>query len=147
MGCPHSERCPLFPLLNASLRSWRDYYCDTADGWQECARYRLSLTGAVVPIILLPNGVNAQHLKAAAAGVDRSRPAQPPRAHWSGFDPRQPVEEPTAFFEQAATRPQPATHPLFPHVAQSPGNTPWVPPQPRRRRWWTRFLDWISGPA
>ncbi|PWR07272.1 hypothetical protein DKT68_19590 [Micromonospora acroterricola] len=26
MGCSHAQDCPLFPLLNASLRDWRNHY-------------------------------------------------------------------------------------------------------------------------
>ena len=52
MGCLHAKGCPLFPLLNASLRGWRDYYCDSEDRWLDCARYKLSRTGQPVPISL-----------------------------------------------------------------------------------------------
>ncbi|MDG4788002.1 hypothetical protein O7626_19005 [Micromonospora sp. WMMD1102] len=146
MGCPHAERCPLFPLLRASLRSWREYYCDTGDGWRDCARYTLSLTGAVVPITLLPNGAHAQHLKGSTAEVDPAGPdpSTPPR--WPGPDPRRAAPPPSGYFEQAAPPTGLPRHPLFPQVAQTPGSTPAVPPQPRRR-WWTRLTDWISGPA
>lgn len=142
MGCPHAERCPLFPLLNASLRSWREYYCDTGAGWRECARYQLSLTGAVVPIILLPNGATAQHLKTRSAG--RVGPGEPTRSGWWGPGARQPADVPTASFEQAAAPAAPPVHPLFPHTVQTSGSNAAVPPQ-RRRRWWTRLTDWISG--
>lgn len=58
MGCSHAQDCPLFPLLNASLSAWRHNYCDSAEGWLTCARYQLYRTGQLVPITLLPNGVD-----------------------------------------------------------------------------------------
>ncbi|GIG88094.1 hypothetical protein [Plantactinospora endophytica] len=147
MTCPHAGQCPLFPLLKASLRSWREYYCDTGDGWRDCARYRLSLTGAVVPIVLLPNGANAQHLRAAAARVDPAAPARPTPPGGPGRGLRQPSDPPpAAFFEQASAPAGPPAHPLFPPAEQTPASTPAESPQ-RRRRWWTRLTDWISGPA
>ena len=76
VGCSHREGCPLFPLLNSSLRGWRDYYCDSADRWHDCARYKLSRTGQLVPITLLPNGHDAQLLR-PDRGADRSGPAGP----------------------------------------------------------------------
>jgi hypothetical protein len=147
MGCPHTERCPLFPLLRASLRSWRDYYCDSADGWRGCARYELSLTGAVVPIVLLPNGAHAQHLRRAAADVDRAGPAQSTQPQWSGPDSWQTwAPAPPANFEGIRRPAQPVEPAPSAHVVQIPGNPPAGPPE-KRRGWWTRFADWISGPA
>ncbi len=78
MGCSHTRECPLFPLLNASLRDWRNYYCDSEDGWQKCARYQLSKTGQLVPISLLPNGADAVHLKGIPV-VHTSETATPGR--------------------------------------------------------------------
>jgi hypothetical protein len=76
VGCSHREGCPLFPLLNASLRGWRDHYCDSADRWRDCARYKMSLTGQLVPITLLPNGHDAQLLR-PDSGAGRSGAAEP----------------------------------------------------------------------
>src|SRR5664279_720416 len=56
MGCTHIDHCPLFPYLNASLAGWRDAYCDSSVGWQDCERFKLSRTGQPVPLALLPNG-------------------------------------------------------------------------------------------
>lgn len=67
MSCSHAAGCPLFPYLRESLQGWRDYYCDSADQWQSCARYRMSLTGERVPISLLPNGAQAHHLESTQA--------------------------------------------------------------------------------
>jgi hypothetical protein len=79
VGCSHREGCPLFPLLNASLRGWRDHYCDSEDRWRDCARYKWSLTGQLVPITLLPNGHDAQLLR-PDAHAGRSRAADPRHA-------------------------------------------------------------------
>ena len=56
MSCLHEKSCPLFPELRGSLRGWRNAYCDSDDGWSDCARHRLSVSGKPVPIALLPNG-------------------------------------------------------------------------------------------
>lgn len=143
MGCSHAEGCPLFPLLNASLSAWRAYYCDTYQGWQDCARYRASRTGQLVPITLLPNGANAQHLRGLSP-VDRPangprhaaarRPVPPPRERPSGdawFEPT-PPPVPAAF--RSPEPPQPGS-----------SHAGWR--RPRRRRWWDRFTEWIAGPA
>jgi hypothetical protein len=71
--CPHSTGCPLFPLLNGSIRGWRDHYCDHEIGWRECARYEEATRGRPVPITLLPNGANAQHFR----GITRPRTQRP----------------------------------------------------------------------
>jgi hypothetical protein len=84
VGCSHREGCPLFPLLKASLRGWRDHYCDSEDRWHDCARYKLSLTGQLVPITLLPNGHDAQLLR-PDSDTDRSGAAKRKQA------PRQPL--------------------------------------------------------
>jgi hypothetical protein len=147
MGCSHTERCPLFPLLNASLRSWRDYYCDTKDGWRGCARYKLSLTGVLVPITLLPNGASAQHLR-AAAGLDGSGTSQSTHAPSSGLDSGlTEFTVPTAGFEQMRTPAQPLKPSPSAQVPQTSESPPARLPQPERRPWWTRLADWISGPS
>jgi hypothetical protein len=164
VGCSHRAGCPLFPLLNASLRGWRDHYCDSENRWHDCARYKLSLTGQLVPITLLPNGHDAQLLRpdASRSGAAKPRPA-PKQAPPSRLD-SESLERavvmarfesvPTSVPEQPIEPPPPA------QVPQSPESPP--PPSPRpvrqahssRRRWWTRlagswnrFADWMAGPA
>lgn len=78
MSCSHAAGCPLFPLLRASLRGWREYYCDSDDQWLGCARYQVSLTGERVPISLLPNGARARHLEDVTE-ADRAGAANPGR--------------------------------------------------------------------
>lgn len=123
MGCLHTRNCPIFPLLNASLSAWRDHYCDSPYGWRECARYRLSRSGELVPITLLPNGADALHLR----GI-------PPVGEFGAGLPRQVT--PSRF------EPPPPSAPV-PHHPQTPS----IRPAPGRRRWWTRLADWISSPA
>jgi hypothetical protein len=55
-ACPHKEGCELFPYLNLQplLKLWQLNYCD-AD-FTKCARYKLSLAGQPVPLMLLPSG-------------------------------------------------------------------------------------------
>ncbi|SCE98261.1 hypothetical protein GA0074695_2658 [Micromonospora viridifaciens] len=146
MGCSHAQECPLFPLLNASLRDWRNYYCDSAEGWRTCARYQLSRTGRLVPITLLPNGVDASHLRRdpAADGWDTASqpsPSRPSPGSSQRFEPV-PAREPN---------PVPATAQGFntgsPAQGPHPSSTPSTPPASRRARWWTRLAEWIAGPA
>jgi hypothetical protein len=137
MGCLHTRECPLFPLLNASLRDWRDYYCDSADGWRDCARYKLSTTGRLVPITLLPNGSDALHLR-DWTGMANPGQVPPPR-----LDPRA-QQAPAVRFEQ----PPPPAREAYPAArAQVPHHSVLPPRRPTRRRWWTRLADWITGPA
>ena len=56
MACAHTNDCPLFPKLHASLAAWREFYCDTESAWTTCARYERAVRGQAVPIALLPNG-------------------------------------------------------------------------------------------
>jgi hypothetical protein len=145
MGCSHTGECPLFPLLNASLRDWRDYYCDSEDGWRGCARYKLSTTGQPVPITLLPNGANAQHLRGVSA-VHSSDAAQPRHVPPSRLDPGFP-QTPAARFEPAPT-PARAFNPASPAQVPHPSGIPSArPTRPTRRRWWTRLTHWMTGPA
>ena len=67
MGCTHVPDCPLFPKLNASLRGWRDAYCDSDSAWRDCARYQQSNSGKAVPLALLPNGRLAQTITRSRA--------------------------------------------------------------------------------
>lgn len=56
MACTHVDDCELFAqfALNPALRVWQVHYCD--QDFKRCARYQLALTGAAVPLNLLPNG-------------------------------------------------------------------------------------------
>jgi hypothetical protein len=119
VGCSHREGCPLFPLLNASLRGWRDYYCDSADRWRDCARYKMSLTGQLVPITLLPNGHDAQLLRpdsdagrSGAAADQRHAPGQAPPSRLDSGSPETTVAIPR--FEPAPTS----------AAAEPPGSSP-----------------------
>jgi hypothetical protein len=173
VGCSHREGCPLFPLLKASLRGWRDHYCDSEDRWHDCARYKLSLTGQLVPITLLPNGHDAQLLRPdiEANGSDGATRKQVSRqAPPSRIDSGAPAATVTVGQFESAPTPAPA-EPLgessppaqvpppsggSPAVAQSAA-PPTSPParltRPARRTrgaafsWWTRLLDWMAGPA
>ena len=73
MSCTHTDACPLFPKLNASLRGWRDAYCDSDRGWRHCARYNRSLSGVSVPLTLLPNGKYAHALARPQVPASRDR--------------------------------------------------------------------------
>ena len=169
MACSHASGCPLFPKLNASLRGWRDAYCDSDSGWQSCARYTQSLTGQSVPITLLPNGKYAHTMTRAGA-----EPGAPPRSRFDSLPtvgatrPGTPFEEAPAE-AQAPARPSrwdalpPATDPagraaapagrsaaspLLVHTAApTPVRTPPTPPTPARESWWTRLVNWMRGPA
>jgi hypothetical protein len=169
VGCSHREGCPLFPLLNASLSGWRDYYCDSADRWHDCARYKLSRTGQLVPITLLPNGHDAQLLR-PDSGAERSGPAE--SGHVPRHAPPSPLSSgspetavPTARFEPGpATAPTRLLEPSSPSEVPQPLESPPAVPQPSGRpparltrparrahgstpRWWTRLTDWMAAPA
>jgi hypothetical protein len=163
VGCSHREGCPLFPLLNASLRGWRDHYCDSADRWRDCARYKMSLTGQLVPITLLPNGHDAQLLRPdsragrSGAAEPRHAPGQAPPSRLDSGSPEAVVSIPQ--FEPVPTS-APASAPAGPLEPSPPAQVPQSPSRPparltrrvRRahgstRRWWTRLSDWITGPA
>ncbi|PJN42008.1 hypothetical protein CG747_05035 [Streptomyces sp. CB02959] len=175
MGCSHAPGCPLFPLLQASLQGWREYYCDSADRWLGCARYQMSLTGERVPISLLPNGARARHLEAPSK-PDRSGATSP-----AAVRRQPPPPQPTPGVPESASWPQPA--PTQPPEQSGPGTeipeamgqfgaTPASPvwhdqpsPSPRadhpsdglarharqapssKDGWWARLADWMRGPA
>ncbi|MPY49330.1 hypothetical protein FPZ41_12385 [Streptomyces sp. K1PN6] len=151
MSCSHAEGCPLFPLLRASLRGWRNYYCDSEGQWHSCARYQMALTGERVPISLLPNGAQARHLE-DMAGADPSGAAAQSAATRSP-EPSGPVPatpETMAQFGSSAP-PDPAWHHQPSPPAQSP--QPSGHPTPRthhassKRGWWAQITDWMKGPA
>jgi hypothetical protein len=176
VGCSHREGCPLFPLLNASLRGWRDHYCDSEDRWHDCARYKLSLTGKLVPITLLPNGHDAQLLRPdfdadRAGAAKRKQPSR--QAAPSQFNAGSPATTVSAGrFEPVPTSaPAEAPVPAEPldespppaqvlqpaeissAVPEPVDNPPGRLTKPARQargwtfRWWTRLLDWMAGPA
>lgn len=143
MGCTHVSGCPLFPKLNASLRGWRDAYCDSDTGWSACARYQRSLTGQVVPLTLLPNGRDAL---AIAPSVPVGASAR------SRFAPRTPDGRPGSFEAAPPPAPPPRAAPL-PRPAAVLTTTGPAPecrsadPDLDRPGWWARFLDWMRSPA
>lgn len=67
MACSHVQHCELFAqfALNPALRVWQTHYCE-AD-FQACARYQMSLTGAAVPLNLLPNGTSVEAPRSSIA--------------------------------------------------------------------------------
>ena len=158
VGCSHRAGCPLFPLLNASLRGWRDHYCDSENRWHDCARYKLSLTGQLVPITLLPNGHDAQLLRPEPG---ESGASEPRRA------PEQAPPSPETAVAMAQFEPAPAPEPARPLEPSPPAQVPQSAESPPSRLarparqahgsvrhrwtgltgWWTRFADWMTGPA
>ena len=139
VGCSHREGCPLFPLLNASLRGWRDHYCDSADRWHDCARYKMSLTGQLVPITLLPNGHDAQLLRpdsdagrSGGAAGPRPVPGQAPPSRLDSGSPECTVSIPR--FE-----PAPAAAPAEPLEPSAPSPAPQPEPGPTSAP--TRLLE------
>lgn len=140
MACSHSGGCPLFPKLNASLRGWRDAYCDSDTEWRSCARYTQSLTGRSVPLTLLPNGKYAHTMTRAAGPAD-----PPPGGRQLRFAslPRVAAASPESPFEDVPEQPAPV-------LVRSPlpvAPAPPPPPPPARGRWWTRLVNWMRGPA
>jgi hypothetical protein len=134
VGCSHTTECPLFPLLNTSLRGWRNNYCDSENGWLDCARYQLALEGKPVPMSLLPNGKQPQHLERFGSYELRQEPPSRPA-------PARPFEP-----SQAPTRPpepSPSSRAPQPRENSPTGSRRSEP----ARRWWTRLADWMKGPA
>ncbi len=155
MGCTHAGECPLFPYLRASLRGWRDYYCDSEDRWLDCARYKVALTGRPVPISLLPNGRDAQHLREIAEADQAAAEANRAAAEASRS---------VAETQPQGHAPVPRTEPARPSSAGQPPPGRTEPPgrrddaaraaeQPGRSRkqakdgWWSRVAAWLRGPA
>lgn len=172
MACPHASGCPLFPLMKESLNAWRQYYCDSSSGWQQCARYIRSNQGEVVPLGLLPNGRHAQHIQTHAGAA---APEEPAPATLASLPPLSGAAVPVGTAPPGTpasvrTLPDGETSPgrfepmrTFgrPHTAV-PSTAPSVIPQQRispetapprtdltvrrpRRRWWTRLMDWMKG--
>ena len=157
MGCSHASGCPLFPKLNASLRGWRDAYCDSETGWQQCARYVQSRSGTV-PLTLLPNGKYAHTItRPAAVGAGGSALALDEQRLRFESLPR-PVHDPDSdspfeaapVVQEAPARPVDEPHtptPRAPAPAAPRPAAPPTPPAPTRPGWWTRLLTWMRGPA
>lgn len=57
MSCPETGRCGLYHRLrtSSSLAVWQTLFCNS--GFHRCVRYRMSMSNALVPIDLLPDGV------------------------------------------------------------------------------------------
>jgi hypothetical protein len=57
MSCPETGRCGLYARLRASssLAVWQTLFCNS--GFHRCVRYRMSMSNALVPIDLLPDGL------------------------------------------------------------------------------------------
>lgn len=159
MACPHVSACPLFPLMNASLNQWRSYYCESATGFQGCARYIRSSRGEIVPLGLLPNGRHAQHIQgeaddaqaddARAATMTASSPTHVPAADHGSLE----TVSSSGWFEQMR-RPHRATQAVRPPRPQLTVRPRAAIPEPRKqsrsvaggkRSWWTRFTDWMQS--
>lgn len=145
MGCTHAGECPLFPYLRASLQGWRDYYCDSEDRWLDCARYKVALTGRPVPISLLPNGRDAQHLREiaeadrAAAEADRAVAETRPEGH--APVPRTETARPSPAGQPPPGRPAPPVRP------DAPVEQPDRRSKQAKDGLWSRIAAWMRGPA
>jgi hypothetical protein len=117
MACGHRSNCPLFPLLNASLRGWRDEYCDSETMWRTCARYQRSGRGESVPLALLPNG----HLPIATARAVGAGSSGGQAPEWAGV----PL-------------PVPVPSPGLPSPGEQAGS--------RRGGWLVRVTRWLRSP-
>ena len=147
MGCTHVPDCPLFPKLNASLRGWRDAYCDSDSAWHDCARYKRSQTGGAVPLALLPNGRMAQVLTRArpTAGSPPSRFQVAPVQVATGGVPFEregpepdspPVRRASAVAERGGAL-------VATPVRQSPAGS--APEHDHRPGRWARLVAWLRG--
>lgn len=158
MACSHTTSCPLFPLLNSSLDGWRRCYCDSDDGWRDCARYQQALRGQYVPLSLLPNGHDARHLQHAGAdGASRAdgpgEPSGPPTS--SGptlvdllFEHAPPAARTPAGGERPAASPSPVPRPASPvPPLPAPAARPAVRERRATRSWWKRLTEWMRTPA
>jgi hypothetical protein len=141
MGCTHVPDCPLFPKLNASLRGWRDAYCDSDSAWRDCARYQQSNAGRPVPLALLPNGRLAHTItrsRDVAASPSRFAPA--PLRLPAGPGPAFERESVAAEVVHAAT---PAGDTRVATPVRRPAPAP-APAAPRVGRW-ARIVAWMRG--
>jgi len=157
MACSHREACPLFPFLNSSLEGWRRCYCDSADGWRECARYQRALRGQYVPLSLLPNGHDARHLQhvGAGGGSGADGPGGQQGAHTSGgptlvdlLYERAPSAARTSPIDEPPDPPSPVPRPPSPDPGASPPAARSVLPERRPTRpWWKRLTEWMRTPV
>lgn len=137
MSCTHVPDCPLFPKLNASLRGWRDAYCDSESAWRGCARFEQSQSGRAVPLALLPNGRLVHTIassRATAAAPSRFRTAPLPAVADGGS----PFER-----EHLEPAPEPPADPA-PARAQVAVRVRPAVPRPGR---WARIVAWMRGAA
>jgi hypothetical protein len=140
MACSHAAACPLFPLLNASLDGWRRCYCDSADGWRDCARYQQSLRGQYVPLSLLPNG----HDASMSQGTGGGRAGDPPAARAPGGGAPTLVD---LLFEHVPALPATDDGPPAAPDPREPAPAP-QPAQPASTpSWWRRLAQWMRSPA
>ena len=58
--CPFCTICPMYDYVGNDnvVGLWRALYCDKAERFPECYRYRLRSKGEPVPPNLLPNGTH-----------------------------------------------------------------------------------------
>jgi len=70
MACSHMNGCELFVqfAMNPALELWKISYCKSAD-YSRCERYKASLEGKAIPLILLPNGVNLKETENDGIGA------------------------------------------------------------------------------
>lgn len=136
MGCSHARHCPLFPYLNASLGSWREAYCDSAAGWSDCARYRLSSNGEPVPLALLPNGRLPVSMIPNLARAEAAQLTSPPAP---GGSAEARSELPPLYLDYPVPPPRPAPQPFRPLTDL------WRRAVGSER--WTRVVSWLRAPA
>ncbi len=157
MSCSHRGGCPLFPFLNASLRGWREVYCDTEAAWGDCARYRLSARGEPVPLALLPNGRMPIALARSMEGdgPDAGRGDGTSAGHG---EPPIPVPSPPtaegfpgAQHAQHVHYGQYGQHGQYGQYGQhAPAAAPARPPRQDPGAWgraWARLVAWMRAPA
>lgn len=150
MSCTHATTCPLFPKLNASLRGWRDAYCDTDAGWHRCARYTRSRSGVSVPLTLLPNGKYAHTIAGGQpaptrfAAVPVSRRADPAAPFETAVSaPERVPAPPTDWSREWAEAPAPTVR-----ATATVTRAPALPaPTAVRPGWWSRLVTWLRTPA
>ncbi len=145
MSCTHVPDCPLFPKLNASLRGWRDAYCDSDSAWRDCARFRQSQTGRSVPLALLPNG-------RLAHTITRSRPTEPSPSRFR-TSPLGAIPEGATPFERESAEPVvPEPEPVLARPAGGPqvaaprrSTAPSAVRTAHRPGPWARLVAWLRG--
>ncbi len=61
MPCKYMDDCQGYEVMLSSLDVWKTLYCLNDSKYPDCARFKLSATGAAVPVNLLPNGKYLLH--------------------------------------------------------------------------------------